>query len=76
MASVAVTFGKRRWIMDFNENEKIELLASLKGIDNSLNQLTALIKSIIEPGVMLRHFKKGAAIRVDDSQSAKNNKTF
>ncbi len=62
--------------MDFNENEKTELLSTLKGIENAINQLTATFKTVIEPSVMLRHFKKGAAIRFDDSQAAKNNKTF
>lgn len=62
--------------MDFNENEKAELLATLKGIENAINQLTATFKSVVDPGVTLRHFKKGAAIRVDDSQSNKHNKTF
>lgn len=62
--------------MDLNDNEKIELLSTLKGIDNSLGQIVVLLKSIIEPGVMLRHYKKGAAIRIDDTQSAKHNKTF
>ncbi len=62
--------------MDFNETEKIDLLTTLKGIENALNQLNSTLKSVIEPGVVLRHFRKGPSIRIDDSQSKSNNKTF
>jgi|GEM_PF-3949415 len=62
--------------MDFNETEKIELLTTLKGIEAALTQLNTTLKSVIEPSVTLRHFKKGAAIRIDDTQASINNKTF
>jgi len=63
-------------VAEFTDNEKTELLATLKGIENALNQFNVTLKSIIEPPVTLNHFRRGASVRIDDSHSPKHNKTI
>lgn len=60
----------------FSPDERKALLDDLAGIRAELKRLTDLVGSIIDPPVTLNHFRKGAALRIDDSQSQINNPTF
>jgi hypothetical protein len=52
------------------------LTTVLQSIQLELAELNRQFKRIIEPEVSLNHYARGAAIRVDDSHSQRNNPTF
>lgn len=56
--------------------ELAAIAAALEGIRAELARLNAQVGSLVEPGVVLNHYRKGAALRIDDSQTRVNNPTF
>lgn len=56
--------------------EMAAIAAALQGIHAELKRLNDQMAAIVEPPVNLNHYRKGAALRVDDSHSRVNNPTF
>ena len=56
--------------------ELAAIAVALEGIRAELAKLNAQVASLIEPPITLNHYRKGAALRIDESQSKVHNPTF